>query len=213
VRSHEELLASVEAYYSGRLREHGVDARGVDWNSTESQHLRFAQLVRCLGPADRFTINDFGCGYGELAVWLRVQGLDATYTGYDISPAMVAAAEQHAAGEKTAFTTHLDALPVADYTVASGIFNVKLDAAPNEWEEYVWDTLALLHERSRRAFAFNMLTGHSDAGRKRHDLYYPDPGAVLDRCIRTYGRHAALVHDYGLYEFTLVVRREALVAV
>lgn len=206
----EELLASVEAYYSGRLREHGVGARGVDWNSTESQHLRFEQIVRCLAPTRRFTINDFGCGYGELAVWLRAQGLDAGYTGYDISSAMVAAAEEHA--PEATFTSNLDALPVADYTVASGVFNVRLEAAPSEWEEYVWDTIALLFERSGRAFAFNMLTGHSDADRMRPDLYYPDPGAVLDRCIRTYGRHAALVHDYGLYEFTVVVRREPLAA-
>jgi SAM-dependent methyltransferase len=210
VSGRDDLLASVEAYYSGRLREHGVGAQGVDWNSTESQHLRFAQLVRCLAPAGPFTINDFGCGYGELAVWLRARGLDAGYTGYDLSPAMVAAAEEHAAG--ATFTTNVETLPVADYTVASGVFNVKLEAASSEWEEYVWDTVALLHERSARAFAFNMLTGHSDEDRKRPDLYYPDPGAVLDRCIRTYGRHAALVHDYGLYEFTVVVRREPLAA-
>lgn len=209
----DELLASVEAYYTGRLREYGVGARGVDWNSTESQHLRFAQLVRCLRPVGRFTINDFGCGYGELALWLRAQRLDAQYTGYDISSAMVAAAEEHAAGAETAFTSDLDALPVADYTVASGVFNVKLDANTREWEDHVWDTIALLHERSAHAFAFNMLTGHADPDRTRPDLYYPDPGTVLDRCIRTYGRHAALVHDYGLYEFTLVVRRDPLAVV
>ena len=41
----------------------------------------------------------------------------------------------------------------------------------------------------------------------RPDLYYPDPGAVFDRCMRRYSRHVALLHDYGLYEFTILVRK------
>lgn len=205
----DDLLSAVETYYSGRLREHGASARGVDWNSIESQHLRFAQLVRCLDPRGRFSINDFGCGYGELAVYLAQRGLDSTYVGFDISPAMVGAALEHTRDHAgCTFTSNLTELPVADYTVASGLFNVKLETPAAAWEHYVWETIALLDNHSRGAFAFNMLTAHSDAHRMRADLFYADPAAVLDRCLRTLSRHTALVHDYGLYEFTVVVRGE-----
>jgi SAM-dependent methyltransferase len=208
----DELLSAVETYYTGRLREHGASARGVDWNSTESQHLRFAQLVRCLDPRSPFSINDFGCGYGELAVYLSQHGLDTMYIGYDISSGMIDAAREHTRGMSgCTFTGKVEELSVADYTVASGLFNVKLETPATTWEDYVWETIALLHAHSSRAFAFNLLTAHSDTDRMRADLFYADPAAVLDRCVRLLSRHAAVVHDYGLYEFTVVVRREPLI--
>ena len=39
------ILEKVSRYYSGKLEAHGATARGVDWNSTESQRLRFVQLL------------------------------------------------------------------------------------------------------------------------------------------------------------------------
>ena len=39
----------------------------------------------------------------------------------------------------------------------------------------------------------------------RSDLYYADPHALFERVYRRYSRHVALVHDYGLYEFTIRV--------
>src|SRR5262245_52999027 len=122
---HSKLLSHVEAYYSGRLREHGASPRGVDWNSEESQQLRFAQLIRLLDAHDRFSINDFGCGYGALAAYLNGRGFDFTYYGFDVSDAMITAAREHAHGfENCFFTNDLAELPVSNYTVASGLFNV-----------------------------------------------------------------------------------------
>ncbi len=210
-RDRDELLSAVAAYYTAALQEHGATARGVDWNSTESQHLRFAQLVRCLDTDGRFNINDFGCGYGELALYLARLGLDFTYVGYDISPEMLEVAMQHTKGlTNCTFARTVDEVPVGDYSVASGLFNVKLDTPTSVWEDYVWETIALLDAHSRVAFAFNMLTAHSDPPRMRADLFYADPAATLDSCLRTLSRHAALIHDYGLYEFTVAVRRAAV---
>ena len=42
--------------------------------------------------------------------------------------------------------------------------------------------------------------------RMRPDLYYADPCRLFDHCKRRYSRHVALLHDYGLYEFTILVR-------
>jgi len=65
-----------------------------------------------------------------------------------------------------------------------------------------------LYALSEVAFAFNCLTSYSDADRKRPDLYYPEPATMFDQCVRRYGRHVQLLHDYGLYEFTIHVRRQ-----
>jgi hypothetical protein len=43
----------------------------------------------------------------------------------------------------------------------------------------------------------------------RPNLHEPDSGLVFDHCKRRYSRHVALPHDYGLWEFTVRVRRES----
>ena len=59
-------------------------------------------------------------------------------------------------------------------------------------------------ERSRQGIAFNMLTSYSDWTSPK--LYYADPLQVFDRCKRELWRDVALLHDYGIYEFTMLVR-------
>jgi hypothetical protein len=53
----------------------------------------------------------------------------------------------------------------------------------------------------------NCLTGYSDDDKKRDYLYYADPCRLFDLCKRRYSRQVALLHDYGLYEFTVLVRK------
>ena len=47
------------------------------------------------------------------------------------------------------------------------------------------------------------------AERMKDYLFYADPGELFDHCKRRYSRWVALLHDYGLYEFTILVRKEA----
>jgi SAM-dependent methyltransferase len=200
------LLKSVAEYYTRRLEAHGPTARGVDWNSDEGQTLRFAQLLQVCDPRADFTLNDYGCGYGALLDYARDAGYNCRYTGYDVAPAMIqAAAARHARTPDCRFTADRAALQPADYTVASGIFNVKQDTDVAEWHAHVLRTLEDIASLSTRGFSFNVLTGYADPEKTRPDLYYAEPCALFDWCVRHVSRHVALLHDYGLYEFTLLV--------
>jgi len=42
----------------------------------------------------------------------------------------------------------------------------------------------------------------------REDLYYADPCFIFDYCKRNFSRNVALLHDYELYEFTIIVRKQ-----
>src|SRR5438067_13756347 len=129
------LLRAVERYYTGRLQEHGATARGVDWNSEESQRLRFRQLARLWDDErDDASVIDFGCGYGALLDYLRDAGRAFVYQGFDISDAMITEATSRAGargggrggrGGRSTFTSDSAQLERADYVVASGGFNVK----------------------------------------------------------------------------------------
>ena len=202
------LLDPVAHYYADKLQRFGATARGVDWNSEASQELRFAQLCGVLRGAGPFSLNDLGCGYGEMRDYLEREGHEADYLGVDIAPAMVAAARARAGrAARTRFAEGAVPDRVADYAVASGIFNVRLAVPDAEWRAHLIATLDVLDGCSRRGFAFNCLTSYSDAERMRPDLYYADPLALFDHCKRRYSRDVALLHDYGLYEFTMLVRK------
>lgn len=203
------MLDRIRAYYENKLSLHGVTAKGVDWNSAESQGRRFESLLTLLDRTRPFSINDYGCGYGALVQHLAESGLDFSYHGYDISSEMLGRGrELHAGRPGVRFSGDPAELRPADYTVASGLFNVKLSAHEDEWTAYVLDTIADLAALSRRGFAFNLLTAYSDPERKRGDLYYADPSYFFQHCKESYSRWVALLHDYGLYEFTIVVRED-----
>ena len=202
------LRAQAAAYYEAKLMAHGPTPRGVDWNSEASQRLRFEQLLRIIEPdAPVGTLVDYGCGYGALADSMAERFPEWTYCGFDPSEQMIAAARRlHAANARCSFTDREETLGRAAYTVASGIFNVKLDADGDVWTAYVLATLDRFAAISERGFAFNVLTIHSDPDRRRPDLYYADPTQLFEHCRRTFSRQVALLHDYKLFEFTILVR-------
>lgn len=202
-----EIERRVGAYYTQRVEEHGATARGVDWNSEASQRLRFDQLLKVAPPVGRVSINDYGCGYGGLLDYLDTLGRTVQYHGYDVAPAMIVSAlARHPGRTDATFGTDAGELPLADVTVASGIFNVLAGAEESSWQDYVHDTVRRMADRSRQGIAFNMLTSYSDADRMTSRLHYADPGQVFDWCKRELSRHVALLHDYGLWEFTIIVR-------
>ena len=205
-----EVLADVAQYYSAKLVAHGATPSGVDWNGRESQELRFRQLLRLFeSRADCFSVNDLGCGYGALYDDLAARAMEFEYCGADISAVMIERARLlHAGAAHCRFVSGVDELPVADYTVASGIFNVKLAASQARWNAYVAETLRTMDRLSRSGFAFNCLTHYSDRDKMLDRLYYAEPAAVFDFCKRNFSRNVALLHDYGLYEFTILVRKD-----
>lgn len=205
-----ELLNEVAHYYSEKLAQHGETAQGVDWNGEVSQALRFEQLAKVIDPAVPFSVNDLGCGYGALFEFLLARhGANVNaYTGVDVSSDMVeAASRRYMHHSQARFVTASEPDRVLDYTIASGIFNVRQQRGEAEWLDYLMSVLGILDRTSRMGFAFNCLTSYSDEDKKRDYLYYADPCKLFDLCKRKYSRQVALLHDYGLYEFTILVRK------
>lgn len=203
------ILDDVARYYTDKLRQHGTTPAGVDWRDARSQEMRFDQIARVIASPGSSVI-DFGCGFGAMLPYLRSRGFIGGYLGIDVSSDMIEAARNLHHGDGGArFLTGGQPDTPADHAVASGIFNVRLGHGETEWAEYVEATIEAMDRVARMGFAFNCLTSYSDAEKMRPDLYYPDPCRLFDLCKRRYSRHVALLHDYGLWEFTIVVRKPA----
>lgn len=205
-----DIITGVKNYYTQKVLEHGPTPLGVDWNSKESQYIRFAQLCKLMNLDSPFTLLDYGCGYGELINFLT--GSDELknfkYYGFDISNTMINYAKERF--KDTSGVMFLDELPNLqfDYAIASGIFNVKLSLADDDaWSNYLLSTLNLFNQLTTKGFSFNVLTKYSDENRKKDYLYYADPLFLFDYCKKHFSRNIALLHDYDLYEFTMLVKK------
>lgn len=143
--------------------------------------MRFDQLVRILDSDDRapVTVNDLGCGYAAMFGYLdgRLGSSLENYAGYDISEEMLRAARDKVADSRAEFVGSPVVTRDADYSFVSGTFNVKIDASEDVWARYIKDTLR-----------------------------YADPIVFFEFCKRELSRHVALLHDYPLYEWTMLVR-------
>jgi SAM-dependent methyltransferase len=201
-------LDQVKLYFDQRIREHGATPRGVDWNSEASQNLRFDQLLKVV-QVPRFSILDYGCGYGALADYMVEKGYEAEYYGFDILESTIALARQvHAGKPQRVFFSETAKLTGVDYLVASGIFNVRGSNPFDTWTEHVVRLLGQFNSLSRKGFSSNFLTKYSDAERMRPDLYYADPCFLFDYCKCNFSKNIVLLHDYNLYDFTLIVRKD-----
>ena len=126
-----DILSSVNAYYSDKIRQNGANNLGVDWNSKDSQYLRFEQIANVIKENNGFSLLDFGCGYGEMINFLESKYSDFTYRGFDISqPMLEKGKELFGKNSRYTFENIIQQNPI-DYSVLSGVFNVKVDGVTN----------------------------------------------------------------------------------
>jgi hypothetical protein len=125
----------------------------------------------------------------------------------DISQEMLEAARGYTGGDpRVALVDSPRLTERADFSFVSGTFNVRMEADEAAWAKYVCDTLLHLKEMSARGFAFNLLSTYVDW--KAEKLFYADPLFFFDFCKRHVSPRVSLLHDYPLYEWTLLVRTE-----
>jgi SAM-dependent methyltransferase len=206
-----EMLAPIAVTYDLRIRQCGIDPRGVYWKTVEGQKLRFEILLGIIDA--RFDeegtvqINDLGCGYGALFDLMQDMPCmrKGRYFGYDISEEMIKTCRRRIQDPRATFEQTLIATKQADYSLVSGTYNMRMDVDIKFWRDYIKESLVQLWRSTRRGLAFNLLSTHDK--QKVSGLYYSDPAEYLDFCLRNLSDNVAIMHDYPLKEFTIYVHR------
>lgn len=204
-------LNKVKDLYDNNISEFGIDPKSVGWGTQEKINTRFKQLFHMIDDKSiPFSLNEIGSGYGEAVKYCLNNGYNLTeYVGLDISQKMIDAANVYLAdfqNKKMLLASSLT--EKKEYALASGIFNVKFDTGENDWSQHVINTINNLNDNSTKGFSFNMLTSYVDY--KAEDLYYADSLFYFDYCKRNFSKNVALLHDYNMYEFTIVVKKNAI---
>jgi SAM-dependent methyltransferase len=205
------MLKPVARSYERRLAELGPDARAVFWKSEDHQVIRFETLYDLFDPADEqaggVSIADFGCGYGAFFDFLKDTPVmkGGTYVGYDMSRKMVEAARARIRDPRARFLQQLTVTEPADYVFACGTYNMHMGADPDEWADYIKQSLRELWGKTQKTLAFNLL--RADAGDRYQGLYYADADEFLDFCRRELSVNTQVTNDDPMPDFTFIVRR------
>jgi trans-aconitate methyltransferase len=172
--------------------------------------LRFIQLLRLCSFEAAFSLNDVGCGYGALRGFLRQRHRLARidYLGVDLSQAMIDSARSRWGHvPQTRFEAASALLRMADYSIASGLFNVRLHHADTDWERWVAHTLQSLHAASQIGFAVNFLAPPQTGEASPQELYRPTIEQWKSYCESDLHSTVEPITGYGMREYTLLVRR------
>lgn len=206
----EALRGRIASYYTAKIGRFGPTPVGVDWPSARTQELRFAQLLRVCDFSRPFSLDDVGCGYAALLAFLDREhpGCAVDYLGLDVSAAMIEQACKLWGGRPgAAFAVGSNSPRRADYSIASGIFNVRIDEPLRLWERFVAETLRSMAAVSRWGFAVNFLRPlPADLDDGGQELYRPSPRRWASFCESALERRVELLEGYGLREVTLLVR-------
>lgn len=187
------------ALYTRLRGEHGDDVRALNWGSRGSQRRRF-QVLAEVGDLDGASLLDVGCGLGDLKSWLAEAGHRVSYTGIDLTGAMVdGARERHPDGDFR-LGNLLDDAGIGpdsfDYVLSSGIFYFRQDRP----QAFLEAMVARMAQVARLGVSFNTLSAWAD--RREGDEFQADPLATLDFC-RRISRRVVLRHDYHPGDFTV----------
>ncbi|UFZ03525.1 class I SAM-dependent methyltransferase [Bradyrhizobium ontarionense] len=206
------ICSGVDAYYTACVARHGATPRGVDWSCEATQGLRFVQLMKLCDASAPFSLNDIGCGYGALVPFLaaRFPSCEIDYLGIDLSRAMIGRARRRFSGPQRRFVVASDSPRIADYSVASGIMNVNVGYSRPAWEDYVKAMLQRMFATSGCGFSVNFMQagdGDMDGDPTASRLYRSTPDAWTAYCENELAAQVEVVSNYGMKEFTLLVRR------
>lgn len=191
--------------YRRRFSQYGYDPRTLGWNAG-SQRVRFEAVLEGLREEDYPSVLDVGCGFGDLLTVLRARGWRGRYTGIDLVPELIDEARRRHAddGDASFACSEITAIArerASAMAVAIGIFNHRLH---RDNMEFVREMIAVMWASSTEVVVCDFLSTTSEPDRRRDDLFYADPGALLAEA-HVHSRRAMLHHAYMPFEFQVKI--------
>lgn len=202
-------LAAVAQYYTERLYKYGATPMGLDWKDEESCEIRFGSFDRLfLSDMPRFSVLDFGSGYGAFAAYLFQKQRGFEYLGYDVSREMCTEGKRLFRDRSgVQFTSDLPKDAVADFVIACGTFNVKLDCGEKEWKKMLFEKLEFLYGISQQGLGINLLSDNAESHKRESKLFYANAIEILRFFNKNLGARCLIDHSYSRWEFTALAFR------
>lgn len=201
-------MADLKSHYQDLFNQHGKSVKSLQWSNEETQVLRFQELLRPISDED--SVVDIGCGFGDFAAYMRANGRNGKYLGYDFVDEFIQNPNEAFKNDSNVKFEVMD-VSSGEYTneydwfVASGIFNNKME----DNKAFLENALTKMFNASKKGISFNLLTKYVDF--ETEGLHYFHPSDVFDFCKKNLSPLVVLNHAYRLkegiipFEFTVYV--------
>lgn len=206
----------IVAHYEDCLARHGDSHRGVDWPDPEDAGRRYDVMLELIPPHPAeaaVSLLDFGCGASHLYDHMLERGVEGVrYSGLDLSQRFVDLSRAKHPGNDYWCLDLLEgapgALPTFDYVVMNGVFTEKRELSFEDMLAYFERLVGRVFEHATRGIAFNVMSKQVDW--ERDDLFHLPLDTLAAFLCKRITRNFVVRNDYGLYEYTVYVYREAL---
>jgi SAM-dependent methyltransferase len=200
----EKDIQEISSRYEKRYQEHGYNPRTLDWDKGK-QDLRFSLLTSQYDFHNK-EVLDIGCGFGDLNRALSAAaGGYYRYLGIDVTPSLLSEARSRYGNDQVHFVCGdflaLD-IPEADYAIASGIFNLKLQEGDNS--VFIEQVMRKTFSLCRAGFAFDFLSDKVDF--RKENTFHSSPEKILALAY-SLSRNVILLNNYMPFEFSVFVFR------
>ena len=208
------IYSSIVEHYERCLNQYGDSHKGVDWPNQTDADIRYQVMLDVVrDPRDRHSsILDFGCGASHLYGFMLSQKLEGLkYYGLDISEKFCALSRgKYPDNEYLCFDVieEPSRLGSFDYIVMNGVFTEKRELSFEDMLDYFKRLISLVFEKANKGIAFNVMSPFVDW--ERDDLFHLPVELLLEFLNQNLSRNVILRADYGLYEYTAYVYKDAL---
>ncbi|ATB70878.1 class I SAM-dependent methyltransferase [Sulfurospirillum diekertiae] len=187
-----------QTFYENAIKRYGCTARGLNWNSKQSQHIRFEVIHALLEPhLPSSKIVDAGCGFGDLYLFLQQKGsLPRKYIGYDTLQEAIFVAHKRTKQHFARKDILNDELELADFYIASGSMNIL-----NRFETFLF--IRRCYEASKKGFVFNLLKGEEKEGHFNYFLPHE-----IEAYTSEFAYDVEMYEDYMEGDFTVFLKKE-----
>ncbi|WP_041958579.1 class I SAM-dependent methyltransferase [Sulfurospirillum arsenophilum] len=189
-----------KTFYENAIKRYGCTAKGLNWNSKQSQHTRFEVIHTLLEEhLPSSTVIDAGCGFGDLYLYLQQKGsLPRKYVGYDMLQEALFVAKKRTKQHFAHKDILNDELEHADFYIASGSMNIL-----NRFETFLF--IRRCFEASKKGFIFNLLRGEEKEG--HFNYFLPEE---IEAHVNDFAYDVEIYEGYMEGDFTVFLKKEDL---
>ncbi len=200
----EEEKQRITNRYRERLQKLGPGIDALASGTTERRATRFG-ILSSLGNMQGASVLDIGCGLADFYAYILENGIEANYTGYDITEDFIQIAqERFPNGHFEVRDIQTQGIPTRfDYIVSSQTFNNRFMHDDNT--QVMQDVLRIAYEACDKGLAVDMMTSYVDF--KEDHLFYYQPEDIF-RYAKSLTKRVMLRHDYPTFEFAIFLFKD-----
>lgn len=195
-----EISDQIKSRYQRRFRKYGFAARSLNWKRLGAAHQRFRQMWAEIDFNGK-SVLDVGCGFGEMAKFLRKRYKAVEYVGVDIVPEFIKVAKKLYPEFRFEVRDYFnDPLPEKfDVVLASGTLNSNV----SDNIGYRRNAIKVMFEHTNKVLAFNMSGAHPPPENdSKSKVWYADSLEILEYCM-SLTRRVILRANYNPKDFTV----------